>query len=82
MYVNPFWFGFLLAMVAMLVLVIVLAFVKAKQDEREWEEYQPTEEELEEALTEITGKKFRIVQRNGHLVGEPIEEEKDESEDH
>ena len=34
MLVNPFWFGFLIAMVVVLVLVILLAFIKARQDER------------------------------------------------
>ena len=81
MTVNAFWFGFLIAMVIILVLIILLAFVKARQDEREWQEYQPTEKELEDALKEITGKRFKIVEKNGHLVGEPLEEE-DESENH
>ena len=79
MLVNPFWFGFLIAMVAILILVLVLAFVKARQDEREWEEYQPTEEEFRKAIEELTGKKFRIVEKNGFLVGEPLEDEEDES---
>ena len=79
MLVNPFWFGFLIAMVVVLVFVIALAFIKARQDEREWQEYQPTEEELQRALSEITGKKFKIVQKNGYMVGEMVEDEEDES---
>ena len=79
MLVNPFWFGFLIAMVVVLVFVIALAFIKARQDEREWQEYQPTKEELQAALSEITGKKFKIVQKNGYMVGEMVEDEEDES---
>ena len=81
MLVNPFWFGFLIAMVVVLVLVILLAFIKARQDEREWEEYEPTEEEFEKALSEVTGKKFRIVQKNGYLIGEAIEEEEQDGKE-
>ena len=80
MTVNAFWFGFLIAMVVILVLVIVLALIKAKQDEREWEEYQPTDEELQYALKEITGKKFKITRSDdGYMVGEMVEDDDNES---
>ena len=75
MYVNAFWFGFLIAMVVILILTLILAYVKGREEEKEWEEYQPTEEEVREALEEITGKKFRVVEKNGYLVGEEIEDE-------
>lgn len=77
-YVNPFWFGFLLAIVVMIVLTMILAYINGKRKEEE--EYQPTEEEVREALEEITGKKFRIVNKNGYLVGEIIEEEGENGE--
>ena len=73
MYVNPFWFGFLMAIVVMIVLSIVLSIIKSNQKE-EWEEYKPTDEELKEALEAVTGKKFRIVEKNGYLVGEEIKD--------
>ena len=76
MYVNAFWFGFLIAMVVMLILTLILAYIKGRQEENE-EEYQPTEEEVREALEEITGKKFKVVEKNGYLVGEMIEEEEE-----
>jgi len=67
-------------MVLVLVLVIALAFIKARQDEREWREYQPTEEELQAALSEITGKKFKIIRgKDGCMYGEMLEEDNDES---
>jgi flagellar biosynthesis/type III secretory pathway M-ring protein FliF/YscJ len=76
MYVNAFWFGFLIAMVVMLILTLILAYIKGRQEENE-EEHQPTEEEVREALEEITGKKFKVVEKNGYLVGEMIEEEEE-----
>ena len=78
MYVNAFWFGFLIAMVVILVLVILLAFIRARQEE---EEIDATPEEFKQILEEMTGKKFRIVERNGYLVGEPIEEDEDKDGD-
>lgn len=76
MYVNAFWFGFLIAMVVMLILTLILAYIKGRQEENE-EENQPTKEEVREALEEITGKKIRIIEKNGYLVGEEIEDEED-----
>lgn len=76
MYVNAFWFGFLIAIVTLLILTLILAYIKGRQEENE-EEYQPTKEEVREALEEITGKKFRIIEKNGYLVGEEIEDEED-----
>ena len=75
-YVNAFWFGFLIAIVTLLILTLILAYIKGRQEENE-EEYQPTKEEVREALEEITGKKFRIIEKNGYLVGEEIEDEED-----
>ena len=70
-------------MVVMLVFFITLAhFAGKREDENCWQEYEPTEEEFRQVIEEITGKKFKIVEKNGYLVGEPVEDEKDESEDH
>ena len=75
-YVNAFWFGFLIAIVTLLILTLILAYIKGRQEENE-EEYQPIKEEVSEALEEITGKKIRVVEKNGYLVGEEIEEEEE-----
>ena len=75
MYVNAFWFGFLIAIVTLLILTLILAYIKGRQEDQE--EYQPTEEEVREALKQITGKKFKVVEKNGYLVGEEIEDEED-----
>lgn len=72
MLVNPFWFGFLIAIVTLLILTLILAYIKGRQEDQE--EYQPTEEEVREALEQITGKKFKVVKKNGYLVGEEIED--------
>ena len=75
MYVNAFWFGFLIAIVTLLILTLILAYIKGRQEDQE--EYQPTEEEVREALEQITGKKFKVVEKNGYLVGEEIEDEEE-----
>ena len=78
-YVNAFWFGFLIAIVTLLILTLILAYIKGRQEENK-EEHQPTEEEVREALEEITGKKFRVVEKNGYLVGELIPEDEEETD--
>ena len=76
MYVNPFWFGLLIGMIVLLVLLAIVSHFAARHEE---EEMDATPEEFKQILEEMTGKKFRIVERDGYLVGEPIEE--DEKED-
>ena len=76
MLVNPFWFGFLIAIVTLLILTLILAYVKSREEDEE-EECQPTEEEDREFKEQIIGKKFKIVEKNGYLVGEMIEEEEE-----
>ena len=77
-YVNAFWFGFLIAIVALLILTLILAYIKGRQDDRD--DCQPDEEEFAQILKEMTGKKFRVVEKNGYLVGEPIPEDEEEAE--
>ena len=81
MYVNGFWLGLLIGMVVMLVFFITLAHFSAKrEEENRWQEYQPTEKEFQEILEQVEGKKFRVTRKDGCLVGELVEDEKDESE--
>ena len=77
-YVNAFWFGFLIAIVTLLILTLILAYIKGRQDDRD--DYQPDEEEFAQILKELTGKKFRVVEKNGCLVGEPIPEDEEETD--
>ena len=77
-YVNAFWFGFLIAIVTLLILTLILAYIKGRQDDRD--DYQPDEEEFAQILKELTGKKFRVVEKNGYLVGEPITEDEEETD--
>ena len=76
MYVNPFWFGFLMALVVIVVLSVIAAIIKNHTGDDE--EIELTEEEYQKILEEMTGKAFRITRRNGYLVGEPIEDKDDE----
>jgi len=75
MTVNAFWFGFLIAVVLVLVLLISVAFISARRSEREEEEI--SDQEYKEILEGMTGKKFKVVRKNGYLVGEPIEDPDD-----
>ena len=81
MMVNPFWFGVLMTLFAMMVIAMILAFISSKTNNDEYEDYEPTDEEVRQALEEITGKRFRVVRKNGYLVGEEIGDRDDESED-
>ncbi|MBO7727833.1 MAG: hypothetical protein J6S50_04870 [Oscillospiraceae bacterium] len=82
MYVNAFWFGFLIAIIAVVVLLMVIAFVGARRSYEEEEENEVSEEEFKEALEALTGKSFRVVRdKRGNLVGEIIEDKKDDSTD-
>ena len=78
MYVNAFWFGFLIAIVTLLILTLILAYIKGRQDDRD--DCQPDEEEFAQVLKELTGKKFRVVEKNGYLVGELIPEDEEETD--
>ena len=78
MTVNAFWFGFLIAVVRVLVLLISVAFISARRSEREEEEI--SDQEYKEILEGMTGKKFKVVRKNGYLVGEPIEDHDDDED--
>ena len=80
MQVNAFWFGFLIAIVAVMALIMITALIRANQ---EYSDDKMEEEEFKKTIEEMTGKKFRIVNRNGVLVGEPMNDDSetgDESE--
>lgn len=78
MTVNAFWFGFLIAVVLVLVLLPSVAFISARRSEREEEEI--SDQEYKEILEGMTGKKFKVVRKNGYLVGEPIEDPDDDED--
>ena len=83
--VNAFWFGVLMTLFAMFVAMFIIAYFHSKRGEKsheKFEEYDPSEDEFREALEEMTGKKFRIVKKNGFMIGEIIDGGVDESEDH
>ena len=85
MYVNGFWLGVLATLVVEIFIFIIAGIVNILKQER-YEEYEPSEEEFQKVLNDITGMKFEIKKVDGHLVGVPVndkadrEEETDESE--
>lgn len=74
MTVNAFWFGFLIAVVSIIVLVMVAAFFGPQRSERE----VLTEEKLQELLHEATGDKYLIVSTKGFLFAQRTEDDKDD----
>ena len=76
MYVNAFWFGFLIGVITVVVLIAVIAFIGSRRMEDEAEEV--SEEEFKEALEQLTGKDFRVTRdKHGNLVGEIINDKKE-----
>ena len=81
MYVHPFWFGVLMAIVAMIVLFLGFGIVRALTSEED-EENEQFEEEFRDMMEKISGgKNVRIYYQDGMLVGETIED-KDHEDDH
>lgn len=78
MTVNAFWFGFLIAIVLVMVLLITVAFVAARRSDQEEEAMD--EQQYKEILEDMTGKKFKVVRKHGYLVGEPIEDPDDDED--
>lgn len=77
MYVNPFWFGVLMTIVAAIIVMIILAIVRSHQEE--WEPSWEDEQEINKILTEMSGgKSFKIYYHDGYMVGEAIEDETDD----
>lgn len=78
MTVNAFWFGFLIAIVLVMVLLITVAFVAARRSDQEEEAMD--EQQYKEILEDMTGKKFKVVRKHGYLVGEPVEDPDDDED--
>ena len=78
MMVNAFWFGFLIAIVLVMVLLITVSFVAARRSEQEEETMD--EQQYKEILEDMTGKKFKVVRKHGYLVGEPVEGHDDDED--
>lgn len=72
MYVNPFWFGVLMTIVAIIVALIIIGLIRSKREDE-------TEEEIEQKfavlLSEVTGKPYRVITKGDLLVGEPIDDD-------
>ena len=62
MMVNAFWFGFLIAIVLVIVLFMIIGFINASRREKEVHPIEP--EEFKQFLEEITGKKYIEVEDN------------------
>ena len=78
MMVNPFWFGFLMAYVLLIAIALVFAIIGVVRSDREPEEVPP--EEYREIVKNLSGKKYRFVERDdGNL--ELVEESDNENND-
>lgn len=81
MYVNPFWFGVLMTIVAGVMIMIVLAIIQAVRDDGDDEDFDLTPDQYKQMLKELTGKDFVVEVKHGCMVAHPVEEEKDGSSD-
>ena len=75
MYVNPFWFGVLMTIVAGLMFFLVLAIIQSARSDDD----DLTEDEYREILEEMTGEKIKVVTKNGVMIG--MSADKDEEPD-
>ena len=73
MRVNAFWFGLLIGMIFLLMFLAVLAHIANKREERKWEEI--SKEEARKLMSELSGKKFQVMEKDGELIAVPVEEE-------
>lgn len=79
MYVNSFWFGVLMAVVGLVVIMIILAIITVHRDDRIRDEEE--EEDFQRFLDEVENRKFKLVHKDGYWVGEPVEDDDDEDDD-
>ena len=78
MEVNAFWFGFLIGVIAVFV-VIMLVSLFGNRSGGETTEIDISPEEYRELLEKATGKPMRVYRdRHGFLVGEAIEDPDDD----
>lgn len=79
MYVNPFWFGVLMTVVGLVVIMIILAIVTVQRDDKLRDEEE--EADFQKFLEEVENRKFKLVRKDGYWVGEPVEDDDDEDDD-
>lgn len=79
MYVNPFWFGVLMTVVGLVVVMIILAIITVHRDDKLRDEED--EADFQKFLEEVENRKFKLVRKDGYWVGEPVEDD-DDDDDH
>lgn len=78
MYVNPFWFGVLMTIVAAVVLLIIAAIIGGKiRDKGEEEEYKELMEIVDAEVDKMNGIRGRIKNADGMLEFAPDEDDSD-----
>ena len=78
MEVNAFWFGFLIGVIAVFVLIMLVSLFGNRSGEKT-EEIEISPEEYKAALESLTGKPMHVFRdSNGYLVGEPVEDPDDD----
>lgn len=77
MYVNAFWFGVLLTVVGLIVLLFIIAFITMKRNEAE----EGAEDMLmdEDAFKKMLSEAVRDALRENVIFGEPVEDRDDEA---
>ena len=81
MYINAFWFGLLIGVIAVVLLLIVVAFISGRHSEDEEEEVDISPAEYKAAMEKLTGQNIRVYRdKRGYLVGEAVEDPDDQEQ--
>ena len=76
MYINAFWFGVLLTVIGLIVLLFIIAFINVKRSENEdGEDVLMDEDAFKKMLSEAV----RDALRENIVFGDPVEDRDDET---
>ena len=76
MWINPFWFGVLLTVIGLIVLLFIIAFINVKRSESEdGEDVLMDEDAFKKMLSEAV----RDALRENIVFGDPVEDRDDET---
>lgn len=76
MVVNPFWSGFLIGIIVTVILIIFIGTIGHRDREKEFDDWNPTEEEYQQILEDVLGKQFRVWKDGDSIYAKPMDEDK------
>lgn len=76
MWINPFWFGVLLTVIGLIVLLFIIAFINVKRSENEEGDDVLMDED---AFKKMLSEAVRDALRENIVFGDPVEDRDDET---